>query len=80
MPSNRDSQRQRGIGAMSYVVTSVPKTGTITYHCSSTHAALQKLHDFQQAEYEDITITTSDEQIISTDQLRSLSTQESTCA
>ena len=61
---------------MSYVVRSVRSSGTITYHCASTHSALEKLQDFQRAEYRDITIRTSDEQAISVDQLHAFAVQE----
>lgn len=42
---------------MSYVVRCVRETGTITYHCLSASSALEKVKDFRQAEYRDITIT-----------------------
>ena len=57
---------------MSYVVRSVRETGTITYHCGSTGSALEKLHDFQRAEYTDITITSADDHVVSEGQLVSL--------
>ena len=63
---------------MSYVVRSVRASGTITYHCGSTHSALEKFQDFQRAEYADITITTSDEREISERQLVALAAGEST--
>ena len=62
--------------AMSYVLRSVRASGTITYHCASTHSALEKLHDFQRAEYANITITTSDEREISERQLIALMASE----
>jgi hypothetical protein len=60
---------------MSYVVTSARETGTITYHCPSTRSALEKLHEFQQADYRDITVTIG-KQIVSEGQLCSLVAQE----
>ena len=61
----------KGTG-MSFIVRSVRKSGTVTYHCASTRVALAKLQDFQRSEYRDITITTSDERVISEDRLRAL--------
>ena len=61
---------------MSYVVRSVRETGTITYHCGSTGYALEKLHDFQRAEYTDITITSADDHAISEGQLVALLARE----
>lgn len=61
---------------MSYVVRSVRETGTITYHCASTSSALEKLHDFQRAEYRDITVTAADEHLLSEGQLVSLLARE----
>ena len=61
---------------MRYVVRSVRASGTITYHCASTHSALEKLRDFRRAQYADITITTSDEHEISEGQLVALVASE----
>ena len=63
---------------MSYVVRSVRASGTITYHCASTHSAFEKLQDFLRAEYTDITIRTSDEREISEGQLVALMASETT--
>jgi hypothetical protein len=60
---------------MSYVVTSARETGTITYHCPSTRSALEKLHEFQQADYRDITVMIGG-RVVSEDQLCSLATRE----
>ncbi|XYD12689.1 hypothetical protein R1A27_34695 (plasmid) [Methylobacterium sp. NMS12] len=57
---------------MSYIVTSVRETGTITYHCRSTRCALEKMQEFRRADYSDITVTADDEQAISERQLISL--------
>ena len=65
---------------MSYVVRSVRKSGTITYHCASTRIALGKLHDFRRAEYANITITTSDERAISEEQLISRAAHEASAS
>lgn len=54
---------------MSYTITSVRETGTITYHCCSTQRALDKLHDFQRADYREISIVGSDEHRVSEGQL-----------
>ena len=61
---------------MSYVVRSVRETGTITYHCASTHAALETLNAFKQADYRNITVTTNDDRLISEGQLVSLANRE----
>ena len=61
---------------MSYVVRSVRETGTIAYYCGSTGSALEKLHDFQRAEYTDITITSADDHVVSEGQLISLLARE----
>ena len=60
---------------MSYVITSARETGTITYHCRSPRSALDKLHDFQQADYRNITVTLG-KQVVSEGQLCSLLAQE----
>lgn len=60
---------------MSYTVSSVRETGTIRYHCPTTSSALEKVHDFQRADYREITIATADEQIISENQLASLAVE-----
>ena len=60
---------------MSYVITSARETGTITYHCQSTRSALEKLHDFQQADYRDIKVTIG-RKVVSEGQLCSLLAQE----
>lgn len=60
---------------MCYIVRSVRETGTITYHCASTHTALETVNAFKQAEYRDITVTTADDRSISEGQLASLANQ-----
>lgn len=49
---------------MSYVVKGVRETGTITYHCSTNQHALEKVRDFQRAEYRDIEVVTNDESFV----------------
>lgn len=61
---------------MSYIVKCVRETGTITYHCSTTRTALDKVQDFQRAEYSGIKIATSDDDWISESKLASLATLE----
>lgn len=60
---------------MSYVITSARETGTITYHCRSPRSALDKLYDFQQADYHDIRVTLG-KQVVSERQLCLLLAQE----
>lgn len=54
---------------MTYVIKSVRDTGTITYHCGSPRSALEKVNDFRQAEYWDITIMSDDKRGLSEDEL-----------
>ncbi|WP_267427030.1 hypothetical protein [Methylobacterium sp. GC_Met_2] len=60
---------------MGYVITSARETGTITYYCPSTRSALEKLHDFQRADYRDITVTFG-ERVISEGQLSALEARD----
>lgn len=48
---------------MSFIISSVRETGTITYHCSTPESALDKVQDFQRADYSDIEIV-DDEAVI----------------
>ena len=63
---------------MSYVIKGVRETGTITYHCSTTRNALDKVHDFQRAEYRNIKIATVDDRHVPESQLVSLVNLEQT--
>ena len=61
---------------MSFILKGDRDTGTITYHCSTTRHAVDKLRDFQRAEYRNIAITTGDERSITED---TLFRQNATC-
>lgn len=50
---------------MGYVIRSVRETGTVTWHCASTHSALAKVEDFRRAEYREITVSTADDRLLS---------------
>ena len=50
---------------MSFTLKGNRDTGTITYHCSTTKHALDKLHDFKSAAYSEIEILAGDKIIIS---------------
>ena len=45
---------------MTFTIRGVRETGTITYHCSTTSGAIEKVRDFHDAEYSDVTISTDD--------------------
>lgn len=49
---------------MSFTVSTVRETGTITYHCASPRFALEKLMDFRRAEYRDIVVCNADAVIV----------------
>ena len=57
---------------MSFTVKSVRETGTVTYHCATPSYALEKLKDFQQAEYRDIMVFDADDLKIPESKLHSL--------
>ena len=45
---------------MPYTIKGERETGTITYHCSTTESALDKVRDFRHAEYSGIMILAHD--------------------
>ena len=57
---------------MSFIVTTVRETGTITYHCATPSYALEKIEEFRRAEYRCISVRTSENLIFSETALRSL--------
>ncbi len=54
---------------MGFVLKGDRETGTITYHCSTTKRAVDKLQDFRRAEYRNIIIVTEDKDCISESKL-----------
>ena len=60
---------------MTFIISSVRATGTITYHCSTPATALAKVEDFRRSDYRDISIAVTDANTISERELASLAGQ-----